>query len=169
MPVQEFRGIIVSIATTKYTRPMKILIIYGTYSTGTLTVSTQAKEWLEEAGYEVKILEANKVQGIDLMDRDLVIMASPSWKVLGKQGMPHEYFFPMMERLKGQTFDKKFAVISLGDEQYALVNGSADHLVDFIKQLGGHLVGEPLKIEGFYFNKESRLEQLKNWLPTISG
>lgn len=148
---------------------MKILIIYGTYSTGTLTVCEYAKKWLEEDGNDVKMLEANKVQGIDLMDRDLVIMASPSWKVSGKQGMPHEYFFPMMERLKGQTFDKKFAVISLGDEQYALVNGSAEHLSDFVNQLGGHLVGEPLKIEGFYFNKDNRLEQVKAWLPTVTS
>lgn len=146
---------------------MKVLIIYGTYSTGTLTVAEAAAAYLKEMGEEAKVLCADKVQGQDIQEHDLIIMGSPSWKVQGKQGMPHEYFYGMMDRLKDQTFDKKFAVISLGDEQYALVNGSADHLMEFVNQLGGHLVGEPLKIEGFYFNKADRLEQLKQWLPTL--
>jgi flavodoxin len=146
---------------------MKILIIYGSYSTGTLTVSEHAQEYLQEMRHEVTLIEANKVQGVDIMEHEMTIMASPSWKVNGKQGMPHEYFFPMMERLQGQQFNKKFAVISLGDESYALVNGSADHLTEFVKTLGGHLVGKPLKIEGFHFNKDKRLGELKSWLPTI--
>lgn len=146
---------------------MKLLIIYGTYSTGTLTVSEYAKQYLEEMGHEVKLMEANKVQGVDIMEHEMTIMASPSWKVMGKQGMPHEYFFAMMERLQGQQFAKRFAVISLGDESYALVNGSADHLTEFVQTLGGQLIGEPLKIEGFYFNKDKRLGELKAWLPTI--
>lgn len=148
---------------------MKILIIWASYSTGTLTVCEHAKQYLEEMGHDVKMIEANKVQGIDIMEEELIIMASPSWLVQKTEGMAHEYFFAMMERLAGQTFDKNFAVISLGDESYAHVNGSAVHLMNFVQTLGGKLIGEPLKIEGFYFNKPKRLEELKAWLPTILG
>lgn len=147
---------------------MKILFIYATYSTGTLTMAENAIQYLKESGQEdVKLMRADKVQGVDLMDHDLIFMASPSWMVQKKDGMPHEFYIGMMERLKGQVFAKKFAVISLGDESYAKVCGSADHLVEFVQQLGGTLVGEPLRLEGFYFNKEKRLEELKNWLPSV--
>ena len=147
---------------------MKILIIYATYSTGTLTMAENAIQFLKDMGQaDVKLLRADKAQGVDIMEHDLIIMASPSWMVNKMDGMPHEYFVALMERLNGQQFDKKFAVIGLGDESYAKVCGSADHLVEYVQQLGGTLVGEPLRLEGFYFNKPHRLEELKAWLPTI--
>jgi flavodoxin len=147
---------------------MKILFIYATYSTGTLTMAEHAIEYLKEMGQnEIKLLRADKVQGVDIMDNDLIFMASPSWMVQKKDGMPHEFYLGMMDRLKGQTFAKKFAVISLGDESYAKVCGSAPHLVEFVQQLGGTLIGEPLCLEGFYFAKDKRLQELKDWLPTV--
>lgn len=147
---------------------MKILFIYATYSTGTLTMAENAIQFLNAAGQqEVKLIRADKVQGVDIMEHDLIFMASPSWMVQKKDGMPHEFYLGMMDRLKGQTFAKKFAVISLGDDSYAKVCGSADHLVEFVQQLGGTLVGEPLRLEGFYFNKQKRLDELKNWLPSV--
>jgi flavodoxin I len=133
---------------------MKILFIYATYSTGTLTMAENAIQFLKDMGQqEVKLIRADKVQGVDIMEHDLIFMASPSWMVQKKDGMPHEFYLGMMDRLKGQAFAKKFAVIGLGDDSYAKVCGSADHLVEFVQQLGGTLVGEPLRLEGLYFNK----------------
>jgi flavodoxin I len=146
---------------------MKILFIYGSYSTGTLLVCEQAKKQLDAMGYSTNIVEANIVEGSDILEQDLIIMASPSWKVEGKQGMPHEYFLEMMTKLHGQVFNKKFAVISLGDAQYSDLNGSARHLESYVQELGGTLVGEPLKIEGFFNNQESCIEQIANWIPSI--
>lgn len=148
-------------------RGMKILIVYGTYSTGTLKACEKAKMFLEEKGNTVNLIRNDKVQGVDIMDHDMTILASPSWKVFGKQGMPHEHYYPMMERLKGQSFEKPFGVIALGDESYALVCGSADHLQTFIKDLGGHEIIAPLKIEGFYFAEAERTEEIKAWVETL--
>lgn len=150
-----------------YNHPMKILLIYGTYSTGTLTVSQLIQSQLQEKGHEVTIMRNDQVQGADMMAHEMIIMGSPSWKVFNKQGMPHEWYYPMMERLKGQVFDKPFAVFALGDESYALVFGSADHLQGFVKDLGGHEVIEPLKIEGFYFAKQQRTEEIKAWVDQL--
>ncbi|MCX7997122.1 MAG: flavodoxin family protein [Patescibacteria group bacterium] len=148
---------------------MKILIIYGTYSSGTLMVAEAARDMLTESGHTVTMLRVDSVQGQDIIDHELIIMGSPSWKVFGKQGMPHEWYYGMMERLKGQTFNRKFAVFGLGDESYALVCDSVNHLKGFVQELGGTLIGEPLKIEGFFFNKEQRLRELRDWLPTITS
>ncbi|MFW5703920.1 MAG: flavodoxin family protein [Patescibacteria group bacterium] len=147
---------------------MKILIIYGTYSTGTLTVAEKAKDMLTKKGHTVAITRNDQTQSEDLLTHDLVIMGSPSWKVFGKQGMPHEQYYPMIERLKGQRYDKPFAVYSLGDESYALVCGSADHLQGFVKELGGHEIIEPLKLEGFYFAEEERTKELNHWINTLN-
>lgn len=131
-------------------------------------MAENALQYLKDLGQQdVKLIRADKVQGLDIMEHDLIFMASPSWMVQKKDGMPHEFYLGMMERLKGQVFAKKFAVIGLGDDSYAKVCGSADHLVEFVQQLGGTLVGEPLRLEGFYFNKEKRLEELKTWLPSV--
>lgn len=146
---------------------MKILIIYGTYSTGTLRACEKTKSFLEEKGHQVSLIRNDKVQGIDIMEHDMTIMASPSWKVFGKQGMPHEHYYPMMERLKGQTFDKPFGIIALGDESYALVCGSADHLKTFVQELGGHEIIEPLKLEGFYFAEEQRTGEIQSWVESL--
>jgi flavodoxin I len=147
---------------------MKILVVFASYSSGTMKVAELAEGFLREAGHDVSVKRADAVQGTDLTGPDLVIMASPSWKVMGKEGMPHEFYFAMMERLSGQTFDTKFAVIGLGDDSYAQVCGSADHLMEFVKQLGGTLVGQPLRLEGFYFNEPKRTAELKEWLPTVT-
>lgn len=147
---------------------MKILIIYGTYSTGTMAVAEAARDMLYHMGHTARVLRVDYVQPADILEHELILLGSPSWKVFGKQGMPHEHYYSMMERLKGQSFDRKFAVFGLGDESYALVCGAVDHLVGFVQELGGTLVGQPLCVEGFYFNREQRLKELREWLPTIA-
>lgn len=146
---------------------MNILIIYGTYSTGTLRASELLQGFLSEAGQTVTLKRVDTVQVEDLNSNELIIMGSPSWKVFGKEGMPHEHYYPMMERLKGTVFNKPFAVMGLGDDSYAKVCGSADHLEEFVSDLGGHLLLDSLRVEGFYFNEEKRSEEIKDWAQQI--
>lgn len=146
---------------------MNILIIYGTYSTGTLRASELLQSFLAESGQNVTLKRVDTVQADDLQGNDLIVMASPSWKVFGKEGMPHEHYYPFMERVKGTVFDKPFAVMGLGDDSYAKVCGSADHLEGFVTELGGHLLLDSLRVEGFYFNEEKRTEEIKEWAEQI--
>lgn len=142
---------------------MTITLIYGTYSSGTLSVAELIQGSLQKKGHTVRIIRNDQVSAQDLADSDAIIMGSPSWKVFGKQGMPHEQFYPMMEQLKGQTFAKPFAVYALGDASYALVCGATDHLQGFVKDFGGTEIIEPLKVEGFYFAQEERSNEIEHW------
>lgn len=147
---------------------MRILLIYGTYSTGTMRASEKLTGFLSQMGHTVDMRRVDTIQQQDLDGNDLIIMGSPSWKVQGKEGMPHEHYYPLMDRLRGRQYNKPFAVFGLGDDSYAKVCGSADHLEEFVKELGGNLIVPTLRVEGFYFNEEDRTEEIQEWAQTIS-
>ncbi len=146
---------------------MNVILIYGTYSSGTLSVAEIIQESLSSDEISVEIVRNDMVTADQINAADTVIMGSPSWKVFGKQGMPHEQYYPMMEQLKGSVDAKPYAVYALGDSSYALVCGAADHLQQFVIDLGGSELIEPLKVEGFYFAQEERTNEIIAWVNAL--
>ena len=61
----------------------------------------------------------------------------------------------------------KCAVYSLGDAHYTYVCGSAEHLKNFVGDIKGDLIGEPLRLIGFLFGMEEREKELRSWTEGI--
>lgn len=146
---------------------MHVLLIYGTYSSGTMSVAEIIAEHLQSKQISVEIVRNDTATAELINKADAVIMGSPSWKVFGKQGMPHEQYYPLMEQLKGKVEPKPYAVYALGDASYALVCGAADHLQEFVSDLEGDEIIEPLKVEGFYFAQEERTQEIIDWVKKL--
>lgn len=149
---------------------MVVLIIFATYSGGTETVAEKMVELLTRSGLTAKKIRADKVTEADLNAADAVIMGSPTWKVMGQQGMPHDYYFDLMKRINFDALQEKpFGVYALGDESYGLVCGAYIYLERFAKRLKGNLIIESLQIEGFYFNEQKNSEIISSWINNFTN
>lgn len=147
---------------------MNILLIYATYSSGTMQASQVVFDTLTGKGHTVTVKKAHEINIEDFIPHDLIILGSPSWLINNKDGMPHEDFVALIERSQGKTFEnKRFAIFGLGDESYAHFCGAVDHLKSFVEQGKGHLVGEVLRIDGYLFNEEKNAARLREWVEQI--
>lgn len=149
---------------------MNILLVYATYSSSTKQACEVVTDTLMGHGHTVTVKRALDTNTEDFTPYDLIILASPSWLINNKDGMPHEDFVALIERSQDKMFEhKRFAVFGLGDESYAHFCGAVDHLKHFVEQGKGTLVGEVLRIDGYLFNEDHNAQVLRAWVDkTIS-
>ena len=149
-------------------KQMNILLVYATNSGGTQLASQIVHDTLMSQNQQVAVKEVRETNADEFAKFDLVILASPSWDYEGLEGQPHPDYAPFMENAKGKRFaGKKFAVFGLGDSSYTYFCGAADELEKFVKELGGTLVIEALKIDGFYLDQENNSEKLRQWAQNL--
>lgn len=148
---------------------MNILLVYATNSGGTQIAGSLVADVLKKHEFTVITKEVSDVSVADIQDKDLVIFGSPSWDFAGNEGMPHENYLSFIEKMKSQKFnDKKFAVFGLGDSSYTYFCGAVDHLEDLVKDMGGRLIIDSLKIDGFYFNQEKNSAMISDWAEKLA-
>ncbi len=147
---------------------MLILILYTTYSSGTQTVSTVIEEILARKNHHVTRKLVKNALPSELTAYDFVILASPSWWNEEKDGMPHHDFISFLKKCEDVSLmGKQYAIVGLGDTSYARFCGAVDHLAEFVSQHGGTIVGEPLRIDGYYFNEEKNNGEIAKWVDMI--
>lgn len=123
---------------------------------------------LSEKGHEVTHKDIRNIKPDSLSQYDLIIFGSPSWNYEKTEGMPHEFFLRFMQQMEGQSLTgKKFAVYGLGDTAYIHFCGAVDHIEEFIKKLGGTVVSEPLRIDGFFFDQKNNELKLQEWAENL--
>ena len=144
---------------------MKILIVFATYSSGTQTASGVIEKTLIEAGNEVKVQNARESDPKSFSVFDLIIFGSPSWYIDGKDGQPHEYFGSLLKKMNGMDLKyKQYAVFGLGHSSYySHFCGAVDVLEEGIKKLGGKIIVDSLRIDGFYFYQNANEERIRKW------
>ena len=148
---------------------MKILIIYATFSNGTALAVQQTAEVLSHHNHTVITKRAHDTDPEEFLMYDLVIMASPSWLVKGKEGQPHDDYFALKEKFRTEVFNnKQFAVLGLGDSTYAHFCGAVDYLEEWIRELKGNLIVPSLRVDGFYFDQEANTETIRAWAEDLS-
>lgn len=149
---------------------MNVLIVYATYSGGTEQGTQVIAEALKEKKYSVTIKRADSASVDEFKDYDLVILGSPSWLDLDyKNGRPHQYMIELMDKAGDvKTPKTKYAIFGMGDTNYAWFCGAVDYLQDFVKQLGGQLAYDSLRIDGFYFDEEKNREKIEKWAASLS-
>lgn len=147
---------------------MNILLVYATYSSGTMQASQVVNDALTSKGHTVTVKKALDTNADDFSQYDLVILGSPSWLINNKEGMPHEDFVALIERSQGKIFENKpFAIFGLGDESYAHFCGAVDHLKAFVEQGKGRLIGDVIRIDGYLFNEDHHSQVLREWVENV--
>lgn len=144
---------------------MNTLIIYATYSSGTLTVSELIQSELLNKGHKVDLINAAEVDPLTLNNYDLVMLGSPSWMIDNKDGQPHHLYFELMKKMEGMTFENKnFAIFGLGDNAYARLCGAVDVLEEFVEKIQGKLITDSLRVDSFYFDREKNEGKVREWV-----
>ena len=136
---------------------MKTLLIYATNTGSTLEVSNYISNEFTQKGLEIVVKDVREVEPDEFNNFDLIIMGSPTWG----EGMAHDLFIRLVEKSEGKSFpDKKFAVFGLGDTNYRHFCAAAEYLQEYVKNINGKLILDPLKINNFYFNQQDELPKI---------
>lgn len=145
---------------------MKVTIIYASNAGSNFVVGQILKEELEKNGHEVMLKKAQDSSEVDIKDRDLVILGSPSWYVNEKEGQPHEFMLEFMGKL-GNLNGQKFAFYGCGDKSYLQYCGAVDEMEKIMEEKGASRLYDSLRINHFFFNLEKNIEQTREWAKKI--
>lgn len=147
---------------------MNILLIYATNSGTTQVVAEFIADALTKAGHTMTVQEARKTNPEDLNAFKLVLFGSPSWDFNGMEGMPHEEFLPLMEKLHEIKFTgKQFAIFGLGDRSYKKFCGAVDVLETFVTEIGGTLAIPSIRIDNYYSNVDGFNGKILAWVNSL--
>lgn len=124
---------------------------------------------LLSANHQVSIHQIQDMKPEGFSAADVILLGTPSWDYKGQEGQPYSAwmeFFEMYPQLQWEG--KKFAVFGLGDHTYAHFCGAVDVLTELIQQQGGEIVGEPLRIDQFYFQDQQKaLQEAAEWAERV--
>ncbi len=148
---------------------MNILLVYATNSGSTMTTAQTIRDILTTQGHAVTMKEARDTTPEDFSSPQGIILGSPSWDFEGHEGMPHEDYLPLIEKLKTMTYENKpFAVFGLGDSSYKHFCGAVDHLEQLVKTMKGKLVVPSLKVDKFYSDQTGNTEKITTWASSVA-
>ena len=139
------------------------MMIYATYSSGTLVVSELIQNQLQASGHTVTLMNASETDHFKLQGYDLIMMGTPSWWNNEQDGQPHHDVLKLIDKMKGRKVQKLFAIYGLGDSSYARLCNAVDILDEFVKSIEGTLFIPSLKVDSFYFEQKKNEELIKNW------
>lgn len=153
---------------------MKATIIYGTNAGSTREAALVVQNVLVQHGVDVRVLSAADTQADDLRGADLVVFGSCTWDALSEdgrlEGQMQQHFLELRARLGGQKFSgQRFAVFGLGDRSYTEFCAAADKLVAFVQELGGVVIAQPLRIDGYFFRLDENQRLVEEWARSIAG
>ncbi len=142
---------------------MKILLIYATYSGSTQMAAQIAHDVLTEHTYEVDMKLASEITAEEIKSAEYIVLASPSWDDHGRDGMPHEDFLRLQERIGDAFAGKHIAMLGLGDNTYAHFCGCVDYIEGWMKDTKAELFVPSLRVDNFYFDTEGNTQKVKSW------
>ncbi len=147
---------------------MNVLLVYATNSGTTMTTAQTVNDKLTGKGHQVTMKEARDTTPVDFDTPQAIVIGSPSWDFEGNEGMPHEDWLPLMEKLKTKTLENKpFAVFGLGDSSYKHFCGAVDHLEEMVKTMKGKLLVPSLRIDKFYSDQTGNMDKINEWADSL--
>lgn len=147
----------------------KIVIIYATNSGGTEEACESVREVLASAGHIVTMQRASVTDPQDFDHADLCLLASPTWESVTPdnkhlEGQLQGEWRGLAERLGGKRLDGgAFAVLGFGDSHFTNFAAAADHLVSLVRERGGTLVDEPLRVDRYFFHLDENRKRVRQW------
>lgn len=147
---------------------MNILLVYATNSGTTMSTAQTVNDKLVAKGHAVTMKEVRDVTEADFSAPEAILLGSPSWDFEGHEGMPHEDWLPLMEKLKTMTFENKpFAIFGLGDSSYKHFCGAVDHMEALVTTMKGKLVVPSLRIDKFYSDQTGNMDKINAWSDSL--
>jgi len=148
---------------------MHILIVYATNSGSTFLVAERLEQTLKDSSHDVTVQQFKGLHFEELFRYDLVIWGSHSWDYQKKEGQPHHDVMKFFEGNPDIDFQqRKFALYGLGDKNYAFFTGAVDVMKLFVEQHKGQVIGEPLRINQFYFqDQDTTMKAVEDWCQRI--
>jgi flavodoxin short chain len=144
----------------------KALILFGTTTGNTETMSDTIKNTLDDAGIETEVKNVVDAPVSDMTgDHDLLLIGCAAY---GDDTIElQEDFEEFYEQWDGLKLDgKKFAVFAPGDTSYEYFCGSVDLLQEKMEEMGGDLVNEGLKIDG---DPDDSEDEIVEWAKSIAA
>ena len=137
----------------------KVILIYGSTTGNTETLSRTVAEGLRNSETDVSVKDVNKAHPEELKDYDGIVLGCSTWGA----GELQDDFVAFEEGMsKLRLAGKKAAVFGPGDsETYEdTFCAAVDILEDRLKNCGAEIVVDSLKIDG---DVEPELEKAKEW------
>lgn len=124
----------------------KVLLVYASMTGNTEEVTNLVEKGLLSAGVSVDKKDVVDVDLGTIEEYDSIILGAYTW---GEGALPDEFLdlYDDMETI--DLSGKTFAVFGTGDTSYAIYCGAVDILEDLIKDRGGKLALEGLKVENY--------------------
>jgi flavodoxin I len=133
-----------------------------------MTTAQTINDKLVAKGHAITMKEARDTTPDDFNAPQAILLGSPSWDFEGKEGMPHEDWIPLMEKLKTTTQENKpFAVFGLGDSSYKHFCSAVDHLEELVKTMKGKLIVPALRIDKFYSDQTGNMDKINKWADDV--
>lgn len=143
---------------------MNILIAYGTNSNSTYFAAHVVATILREHNHTISIDEVKNIDASTIHTYDLVIFGTNTWYYHNAQGQPHIWYFDFEKSIREEDCaGRKFAIFALGDSSYIEFCHSADYIEKMVRDMGGQLVAESLRIDGYYFDESKNNLLLEQW------
>jgi flavodoxin I len=113
-------------------------------------------------GWEIEETMAEKAQPQDLLNGDVLLLASATWNTGGTEGQLNPHMSVLLQD-KAKTLDlagKPCACVALGDHRYFYTSRAAEHLQHYVKTHHGRLITPTLKIIDEPYGQE---EAIRVW------
>lgn len=144
----------------------KALILFGTTTGNTETMSETIKTVLDESGVEAEIKNVTDASVSDMTaSHDVLLLGCAAY---GDDTIElQEDFNEFYENWDGLKLDgKKCAVFAPGDSSYEYFCGSVDMLEDKLETMGGKIVNNGLKIDG---DPDDAEDEIVSWAKSIAA
>jgi flavodoxin I len=137
-------------AVPHFVRPRSLHIVFASTSGHTEYVVDTLIDSLKSTtpGWEIEETMAEKTQPQDLLNGNVLLLASATWNTGGIEGQLNPHMWVLLHD-KAKTLDlagKPCACIGLGDHRYFYTARAADHLQDYVEAHHGRLIVPTFKI-----------------------
>lgn len=124
----------------------KVLLVYASMTGNTEEMANLVEKGLQTEGVKVDKKDVIDVDLSTLEEYENIILGAYTW---GEGALPDE-FLDLYDDMETMDLNgKTFAVFGTGDSSYAIYCGAVDLLEDVIKEKGGKIALEGLKVENY--------------------
>ena len=147
----------------------KAIVVYASETGNTESVAEEVVKGLEQGGLDVTLKNVEESNPKELLEYDLVLLASSTWGDEEKE--LHESMVDFYEDLDGIDFSAKpAAAFGCGDSEYTHFCGAVDLLEERLGEKGANLLhgfGEGFRVDGD--PDQDVLDNARAWGKGIAG
>jgi flavodoxin len=151
---------------------MRILLIYGTNTSGTYEAGTVIRDVFKKHRHTVTLKAAKNTKPQDVKRYDAAIFASCTWGKLDKtgkypvwlEGQMHWDWDQLAAKFKKSSLKgTPIAVVGLGDSNYKYFCRAATYLEDIVKLTEAKKIGTSLRIDRFHHTLRENRRKVEQW------